>query len=83
MSKDPYKILGVARGAPEAEIKKAYRQRAKALHPDLHPNDEAKAEEFKRVSSAFDILSDTKKKTRFDRGEIDGDGNERGFQGGG
>ena len=83
MSKDPYKILGVARGASEAEIKKAYRQRAKALHPDLHPNDEAKAEEFKRVSSAFDILSDTKKKTRFDRGEIDGDGNERGFQGGG
>ena len=83
MSKDPYKILGVARGASEAEIKKAYRQRAKALHPDLHPNDEAKAEEFKRVSAAFDILGDTKKKTRFDRGEIDGDGNDRGFQGGG
>lgn len=83
MSKNPYSTLGVERGASAAEIKKAYRQRAKALHPDLHPDNEAKAEEFKRVSAAFDILGDEKKRARFDRGEIDGDGNERGFQGGG
>jgi len=74
---DPYKILGVARTASAEEIKKAYRERVKALHPDLHPGDAAKAEEFKRVSGAFDILGDADKRARFDRGEIDGAGNER------
>lgn len=83
MALDPYKVLGVSRTATEAEIKKAYRAKAKALHPDLHPNDEKKADEFKQVSAAFDILGDKEKKAKFDRGEIDGDGNPRGFPGGG
>lgn len=83
MALDPYKVLGVARDASDAEIKKAYRAKAKALHPDLHPNDEKKAEAFKQASAAFDILGDREKRGKYDRGEIDGDGNPRGFGPGG
>jgi len=80
---DPYAVLGVPKSASEADIKKAYRTKVKTLHPDLHPGDEVKAEEFKRVSSAFEILGDADKRAKFDRGEIDGDGNPRGFGAGG
>lgn len=83
MALDPYKVLGVPRTASEAEIKKAYRAKAKALHPDLHPNDAKKADAFKQASAAFDILGDKEKRAKFDRGEIDGDGNPRGFAGAG
>lgn len=79
LSMDPYSILGVARSASDGEIKKAYRQKAKTLHPDQHPGDEAKAEAFKKLSSAYDILGDKVKRGQFDRGEIDGDGQPRGF----
>ena len=83
MSSDPYAILGVSRSADDAEIRSAYRKKAKALHPDLHPGDNAKADAFKKASSAFDILGDKEKRRKFDRGEIDGDGQPRGFGGGG
>ena len=75
MAADPYQTLGVARSASAAEIKKAYRGLAKKLHPDRHPDDPTAADRFGTVTAAYDLLSDTDKRARFDRGEIDADGN--------
>lgn len=75
MSKDLYQVLGVARDASDDDIKRAHRRLVKELHPDLHPGDTAKAERFKQVSSAFEILGDAEKRKKYDRGEIDADGN--------
>ena len=72
---DPYATLGVARGASEADIKKAYRKLAKELHPDRNQDNPKAAERFGQVTSAYDLLTDKDKRARFDRGEIDGDGN--------
>lgn len=72
---DPYSTLGIARGASEADIKKAYRKLAKELHPDRHPDNPKATERFSNVTAAYDLLSDADKRARFDRGEIDGDGN--------
>lgn len=74
---DPYQILGVDRTASQSAIKKAYRKLAKNLHPDLNPEDKQVADRFKEVSAAYNLLSDEAKRGRFDRGEIDGHGNER------
>jgi DnaJ-class molecular chaperone len=72
---DPYATLGVARGASEADIKKAYRKLAKELHPDRNKDNPKAAARFTEVTGAYDLLSDKDKRARFDRGEIDGDGN--------
>lgn len=83
---DPYSTLGVARTATEADIKKAYRKLAKELHPDRNKDNPKASERFSRVTNAYDLLSDKDKRARFDRGEIDGDGNPAapfGFGGGG
>ncbi|MHC9417971.1 DnaJ C-terminal domain-containing protein [Sphingomonas citri] len=72
---DPYATLGVARGASEADIKKAYRKLAKELHPDRNQGNPKAAERFGQVTSAYDLLTDKDKRARYDRGEIDGDGN--------
>jgi DnaJ-class molecular chaperone len=77
---DPYKILGVARTASADEIRRAYRKLAKALHPDARPGDKAAEERFKRVSQAFNTLSDPKKKAEYDAGGMQGMG--PGFGGG-
>lgn len=83
---DPYKTLGVARDANEADIKKAYRKLAKQLHPDRNKDNPKASEKFSQVTNAYDLLNDKDKRARFDRGEIDGDGNPAapfGFGGGG
>ncbi len=73
--RDPYQILGVGRSASDAEIKKAYRKLAKENHPDRNADNKAKLEKFKEANAAYELLSDADKKGRFDRGEIDGEGN--------
>lgn len=84
MADDPYKLLGVSKNASKDEIRKAYRKLAKELHPDVRPGDKAAEDKFKAATTAFNILSDPDKRARFDRGEIDAEGNERGpFAGGG
>jgi DnaJ-class molecular chaperone len=75
MAQDPYSLLGVARGASEAEIKSAYRKLAKQLHPDANKGNPKASERFSDVTRAYDLLSDKGKRAQFDRGEIDGDGN--------
>lgn len=76
---DPYSILGVTRGASEKDIKSAYRKLAKELHPDRNADNPKAAERFSEVTRAYDLLSDKDKRARFDRGEIDIDGNPTGF----
>ncbi|MFN4223053.1 MAG: DnaJ domain-containing protein, partial [Novosphingobium meiothermophilum] len=81
---DPYSILGVPRSASEKDIKSAYRKLAKELHPDTNKDNPAAAERFSEVTRAYDLLSDKDKRAKFDRGEIDADGNPTGpFAGGG
>jgi DnaJ-class molecular chaperone len=75
MAADPYSTLGVQRGADEKAIKSAYRKLAKELHPDRNKDNPKAAERFSDVTKAYDLLSDKDKRARFDRGEIDADGN--------
>jgi DnaJ-class molecular chaperone len=77
VSWDPYAALGVSRTATADDIRRAYRKLAKELHPDVRPGDKQAEERFKRATAAFNLLSDPITKGRFDRGEIDADGNER------
>ena len=84
--KDPYEVLGVAKTASEAEIKKAFRTLAKKHHPDKHAGDAAAQKRFQEISGAYDILGDKDKRAQYDAGAIGPDGNPRGFdprQGGG
>ncbi len=80
---DPYSILGVSKGADAKAIKGAYRKLAKELHPDKHPDNPKAADKFSEVTRAYDLLSDAGKRAQYDRGEIDENGQPRGFGGGG
>jgi DnaJ-class molecular chaperone len=80
---DLYQQLGIKRGASDADIKKAYRSLAKQLHPDRNKDNPKAAERFAKVTQAYDILSDKDRRARYDRGEIDEEGNPRMPFGGG
>jgi len=66
MGKDYYKVLGIAKGATEEEIKKAYRKQALRFHPDKNKSPGAE-DKFKEIAEAYDVLSDVKKKDIYDR----------------
>jgi DnaJ-class molecular chaperone len=81
--RDPYEVLGVSKGASEAEIKSAYRRLAKKLHPDANKHDPKAASRFAELNAAYEIAGDDKKRKAFDNGEIDAEGKPRfrGFEG--
>jgi curved DNA-binding protein CbpA len=62
LASNPYEILGVKQDATATEIRKAYRRLAKASHPDVNRGDKKSEERFKRISAAYDLLSDTEKR---------------------
>ncbi len=72
MEKDLYAVLGVAKTATDDDIKKAYRRLARRYHPDLNPGDKKAEEQFKQVSAAHEVLSDTKKRKLYDEFGFDG-----------
>jgi molecular chaperone DnaJ len=85
--RDYYEVLGVSKGADEAEIKKAYRKMAIKYHPDKNPDDPSAEEKFKEAAEAYEILSNAEKRQMYDRfghqamgGAAGGGG---GFRGGG
>src|SRR3954467_4259320 len=83
---DLYAQLGVKRDASEADIKKAYRKLAKELHPDRNKDNPKATERFSKVTQAYDLLTDKDKRARYDRGDIDENGQPKapfGFGGGG
>ncbi len=83
MKQDYYDVLGVAKGATNPEIKKAYRKKAIEFHPDKNPGDSSSEEKFKDAAEAYEVLGDPDKKAKYDQyGHSAFDGSQ-GFGGGG
>ena len=74
MAQDPYSVLGVPKDASADAIKAAFRKLAKKHHPDLNPGNAAAEARFKAATAANELLSDPEQRAKFDRGEIDGQG---------
>ena len=70
--RDYYEILGIAKNASDAEIKKAYRKMAIKFHPDKNPGDHTAEDKFKEAAEAYEVLSDGNKRARYDRFGHDG-----------
>jgi molecular chaperone DnaJ len=68
VAEDLYKVLGVAKGASDEEIKKAHRKLVRKYHPDRNPDDPKAEERFKEVQGAYDTLSDPEKRKEYDAG---------------
>jgi molecular chaperone DnaJ len=87
MKEDYYDILGISKGASDAEIKKAYRKMALKYHPDKNPDDNGAEEKFKKAAEAYEVLSNGDKKARYDQfghqAFEGGGGGGGGFGGGG
>lgn len=81
--RDYYEVLGVEKDASDQDLKRAYRKLAKKYHPDLNPNDAEAEKNFKEVSEAYEVLSDSEKRAQYDRFGHEGMNQGAGFGGGG
>ena len=77
---DFYIVLGIERGAPAGEIKRAYKRLARRLHPDINPGDHEAAARFRQVLDAYETLMDPDRRRRYDAGQMSGSGDDDGAE---
>ena len=70
LAKDPYGVLGLSKGASQEDIRIAHRRLVREYHPDANPGDDSAEERFKEVQHAYEILSDPKKRRKYDEGQL-------------